>query len=157
MSYDPLPYPFTPASSTPSTPSTPTIRRLERNMEYAQRQLAQAVEAAARAEAAAMAESIRRQEEEARRAESRAPFGADLVDSAVIQFTLRFNPRGQEYTYAGVRVDGGWYITNRKTQGAAWTWERLVDWWVTKGVTPDQVWVVSEYVPLDSVVEVDEG
>lgn len=48
-------------------------------------------------------------------------------DGTVIRFAKRFQRSGKIYTYAGIRADGLWYLSGKREQGQARTWDELVD------------------------------
>jgi hypothetical protein len=76
--------------------------------------------------------------------EKKAKFGEDeYEDDTVIAFEYQFHPGGIFYSYVMIKVKGSWYTSGPRTNGKAWTWDELVDWW-SRG-TRRQAFVVAQW------------
>lgn len=70
-----------------------------------------------------------------------------FADGEVVVFEKKFNADGVTYTYAAVKANGLWYLTNRTS---SLTWEDLMDIIFARIGAGGSVacWAVAEYVAI---------
>jgi len=105
-----------------------------------------------------VAEQVRAQSvdvEVARRLAIVDSFGADIYPAGtVVKFEKRFSstPDARAYSYAAIKVaNGQWYLTGTTGSRTGMTWDEFVLYFASGEVpvTPDDVWVASEWVKRD--------